>query len=556
MKKFNVTGNCIPEEDYMVDISGKIAEIKKLIDSRCYFTINRGRQYGKTTTLGMLERALKDEYAVASISFQGVSDGNFSSEENFCESITRHISKALSFSSENKEYAEKWNDSSATNFDLLGEQITKMCEGKKVVLMIDEADNASDNRIFVKFLNMLREKYIARRNGKDHTFHSVILAGVYDIRATNVNVSSHTVRVANVNRSSHAAHANRSHAHTCIDKNLKLKLINEGQYTPSPNENKTYNSPWNIAVNFTVDMSFCPAEIATMLCEYKAEHGTGMDIAAISEEIYAYTSGYPFLVSRICQHIDEKFERKWNKDGIEEAVRMLLVEQNTLFDDLFKNIHNNEKLRELLYDLLFIGKDMPFSIDDETMNLGVMYGFLKNADGKVMVANKIFATRINNYFVLQEIKAADYSLHSAKAAVIQNGRLDMSVCLEKFRQHYAEITSGKDIKFLERHGTLLFLSYLKPLINGEGDYYIEPQMGDFRMDIAVQYKSEQFVLELKLWHGEKKHEEAYGQLCDYLEAKGADEGYLLTFDFRKEKNKESKAKWVEHRGKRIFDVIV
>jgi len=28
-RRFNVTGLCIPEEDYMVDISGKIAQIRK-----------------------------------------------------------------------------------------------------------------------------------------------------------------------------------------------------------------------------------------------------------------------------------------------------------------------------------------------------------------------------------------------------------------------------------------------------------------------------------------------------------------------------------------------
>jgi len=33
-------------------------------------------------------------------------------------------------------------------------------------------------------------------------------------------------------------------------------------------------------------------------------------------------------------------------------------------------------------------------------------------------------------------------------------------------------------------------------------------------------------------------------------------GVLLTFDFRKEKNKESKAKWVDFDGKKIFEVIV
>ena len=35
MRRFNVTGLCVPEEDYMVDISGKIEQIKKLVDDRC-----------------------------------------------------------------------------------------------------------------------------------------------------------------------------------------------------------------------------------------------------------------------------------------------------------------------------------------------------------------------------------------------------------------------------------------------------------------------------------------------------------------------------------------
>ena len=41
MRRFNVTGLCIPEEDYMVDISGKIEQIRKLVDERRYFTISR-----------------------------------------------------------------------------------------------------------------------------------------------------------------------------------------------------------------------------------------------------------------------------------------------------------------------------------------------------------------------------------------------------------------------------------------------------------------------------------------------------------------------------------
>lgn len=68
-KKFNVTGLCIPEKNYMVDISGKINTIiTDYIQEGKYFTINRGRQYGKTTTLYLMEQQLKNSYLVIPLS--------------------------------------------------------------------------------------------------------------------------------------------------------------------------------------------------------------------------------------------------------------------------------------------------------------------------------------------------------------------------------------------------------------------------------------------------------------------------------------------------------
>lgn len=46
MKKYNTTAVCIPEKHYMVDLSERVNEIKKLVDDGKYFTINRARQYG------------------------------------------------------------------------------------------------------------------------------------------------------------------------------------------------------------------------------------------------------------------------------------------------------------------------------------------------------------------------------------------------------------------------------------------------------------------------------------------------------------------------------
>ena len=56
-KKFCTTGTCIPEKNYMVDLSNRIQQIiNQYIESGQYFTINRARQYGKTTLLYLLEK--------------------------------------------------------------------------------------------------------------------------------------------------------------------------------------------------------------------------------------------------------------------------------------------------------------------------------------------------------------------------------------------------------------------------------------------------------------------------------------------------------------------
>ena len=65
MRYFNTEGVCRPDEHYMVRLDDRLRNIKRLyVDRRKYFVINRGRQYGKTTTLRALEEYLKGEYLV------------------------------------------------------------------------------------------------------------------------------------------------------------------------------------------------------------------------------------------------------------------------------------------------------------------------------------------------------------------------------------------------------------------------------------------------------------------------------------------------------------
>ena len=522
-REFNITGICVPNMHYMVDISEKVEKIYKLVAGGKYFTINRGRQYGKTTTINRLRKRLvvDGSYICISISFQYTDNQMFADAKGFCHGLLTRIHRALSL--EHKEEANLWLDENVTSLQQLDLFITERCTGKKIVLIIDESDEASNNELFVLFLKMLRDKYLQRNAGDDFSFQSVILAGVYDVR------------------------------------NLKQKLILSGKYMPSQGESMM-NSPWNIAIDFKIDMSFSVKEIETMLVEYENDHHKGMSISEIAQEIRFYTNGYPYLVSRICWLIETELDRNWTIEGVKEAIKLILLEDSTLFDDLFKKIEENRALSDLMYDLAVGRIQYPSNADSPVVKFGLMFGFLSKDSESLTIHNRIFEIRIADYFVTQKLLnwREQEIVQSPASDIIRNGIFDMERCLTKFRKHYAEIYTGKDVSFLEHNGKLIFLTYLKPLINSRGFYHFESQTRDNgRIDLVVDYLKQQFILEMKIWYGDKRHEEAYDQLAGYLKSKDMDCGYLLTFDFRKTPDSGFTAsRWVEWDGKQIFDVVV
>lgn len=168
------------------------------------------------------------------------------------------------------------------------------------------------------------------------------------------------------------------------------------------------NSPWNIAADFRVDMSFSAADIEGMLKEYVMDKKYPINIQETAEEIYNYTSGYPYLVSRICKFLDdncetEEAERSWSGQGIADAVGKLLKEPDTLFDDMRKKITDYPDLKKMLYGILFRGEVYPYNPDNYAIDIGTMFGFIKEQNGQAVVANRIFETRLYNLFLSEEM---------------------------------------------------------------------------------------------------------------------------------------------------------
>ncbi|MCD7954184.1 MAG: AAA-like domain-containing protein [Lachnospiraceae bacterium] len=506
-RKFNTTGVCIPALHYMVDTSSVTKQIiEKYIVPGEYFTINRARQYGKTTTLELLFQQLEKDYIVLDISFEAA-DEYFQSLKTLAQGLWMDIGDLLLCQNISSVLQEEWRRPLSDDFPLrdLGRRITSFCSKseKKVILMIDEVDKNADNQIFLTFLGLLREKYLKQKLGKDRTFHSVILAGVYDI------------------------------------KNLKLKM--------RPEEDSKYNSPWNIAADFNVNMAFSEDGIAGMLSEYEKDYHTGMDTDSMSRMIYAYSSGYPFLVSRLCKLLDEQVagteeypsrSDAWTSNGFQKAVRLLLFENNTLFDDMFKKLDEYKTLSEMLVSILFSGRSISYNPDTEEIAIGVRFGFVKSTNSQVAIANRIFEMRLYNYYLSREDVSNDtyQSAIQAKNQFIHGAVLDVDLILRRFTEHFTDVYASNSDKFIEENGRRLFLLYLRPIINGTGNYYVEARTRSMnRTDIIIDYLGKQYIIETKIWRGNEYNTRGEKQLIGYLDDYHLEKGYMLSFCFNKNK---------------------
>lgn len=527
-RRFNITGSCSPERHYMVRLDDRMKKIKEdYIDYGSYFVINRGRQYGKTTTLRSLKKYLLEEYIVVSLDFQELGSAEFADESKFARAFAEIFVRAFGINTEAnmKELLEPLTEISG-EYDIglkdLFVRLSRLCEDspRPLVLMIDEVDSASNNQVFIEFLALLRKYYLSRE--ETPTFHSVILAGVYDI------------------------------------KNLKLKLRPESEHQ--------YNSPWNIAAKFKIDMSFSTDRTASMLREYEADYHTGMDIDGIAEEIYRYTSGYPVLVSSICKYIDEDLPEEdgfgdagkaWTKEGIIRAVKAILVDNTPLFESMIRHLDEYPEMKKLFQAILFEGSEFAYNPDTKEINLACMFGYAVDRGGIVQIANRIFETRLYNYFLSEEelSSAIGNKAKRDKSYFIHDGMLDMDVVMRKFVEHFNEIYGDQNTNFIEKFGRKIFLLYLRPIINGTGNYYIEAQTRDERRtDIIVDYLGEQFIIELKIWHGSEYNGRGERQLAEYLDYYHKDKGYLLSFNFNK--NKETGVKKITIGNKTIVEAVV
>jgi hypothetical protein len=505
----------------MMDVSQKMNAIMKMVEVGDYFIINRPRQYGKTTTLFLIEKELNKnvDYICIRLNFQGIDEQWHQSDQSFAKMFVQQMVRFLTFKYKELVPFLEEEQAKVTNMDSLSNFITNLVHktNKRITLLIDEVDASAKYAPFVGFLGMLRTKFLDRFSPSQATFYSVILAGVHDI------------------------------------KSLKHKIKDEKE-----KEDK-YLSPWNIAADFEVRMSFIASEIAPMLEDYKRANEVEMEIKIIANRLYYYTSGYPFLISKLCKIIAEKIlpkkaKKTWEKEDVDKAVRILLKENNTNFDSLIKNLENNIELYNLVYKLIIEGNIIPFNQYNPVIHQGILYGVFES-NGQLKIHNRIYEQLIYEYITSKALSKFQSSNIYTGHFLLEDQALDIEGVLLKFQQFMKEQHSNKTTAFLEEQGRLVFLAFLAPILNGHGYSFKEVQISlEKRLDIIVTYFQHRYILELKQWYGEKAHEKGLVQLTDYLSIHGLSRGYLIIFDNRKKKSWRQEK--IDFEGKEIFAVWV
>ncbi|MEG0494626.1 MAG: AAA family ATPase, partial [Clostridia bacterium] len=153
----------------------------------------------------------------------------------------------------------------------------------------------------------------------------------------------------------------------------------------------------------------------------------------MAQRLFYYTNGYPFLVSLLCKTMDEE-RLNWTDNSVDEAEKHVLKTNNTLFDDVIKNLVNHPSFGLLVESILLRGEEVPFEVSDPDIDWGLMFGILRNDNGKTCVSNTIFETRILNYYVSTSQARSRISLYIAdhRSRFLTENKLNMPLVLERF----------------------------------------------------------------------------------------------------------------------------
>ena len=187
-------------------------------------------------------------------------------------------------------------------------------------------------------------------------------------------------------------------------------------------------------------------------------------------------------------------------------------------------------------------RGLPFSLEDDILNELATYGVIaKSADGMCAIANPIYQHRILQAFKpLFNGLEGEYFSEENGDDFIDYLTSDGAIALEALLDNFQAFIARAGFRILqvpntpqEYVGQYLLYAYLDHFVRSVGAHmFLEVQTGRGRIDLLILHNHQKYIVETKIWEGDRYYQSGKSQLAAYLKLEGMQEGYYVVFDHR------------------------
>lgn len=496
MKFFNTVGAIDPKQHYFLPHRLDWEQFTEFIERRYYFVLHAPRQSGKTSAIIEFVKHLNKEkkYTALYLSTESartaVNDVKRAVQiiiEQLKDQISAflpHEEKAITYL-ENIINKKDYQESSVYSFLRFWAQVSN----KPLAIFLDEFDVLAGDSL-ITLLTQFRTGYT---NRPTYFPQSICLIGVRDLR------------------------------------DYKIKITHQ-------EELQILYSPFNIKAESIVLPNFSCDDVKNLYLQHTQETGQQFTDDAI-EYAFEQTQGQPWLVNALayqaCFRDVKDRSITITKDIMERAREALILRQDTHIDALIDRL-KEPRVRHIM-DAIISGASPMRAFNDDDVQYIRDLGLITHKG--YALANPIYQEIIPRAL----IKTTQERLTQSAASYLNpDGSMNMNKLLEAFTQFFRE-NSGSwlaGLEYQESGPHLLMMAFMQRVINGGGYVSREYALDRKRVDLFITWKSQRFVLEIKIYEGPKTLQRGLEQISGYLDKSGA-QGHLIIFD------RDTDKKWDE-----------
>ncbi|MYG06142.1 AAA family ATPase [Candidatus Poribacteria bacterium] len=523
MKTFETRGPVDAARNYVVKRTTELADFIARVQQGRYIVIFAPRQTGKTTFFRWALEALRDEeitYFPIQLDFEEYK--NFSPDDFYSylqKDIYKEIKRVFEKRGETlsdtlNQFLENTKIANHVSMREFFEELANLLKPQRLVMIIDEFDGIPQT-VVSDFLHSLRRIYLSGADARCP--FSLGIVGVKSITQLN------------------------------YDRSI---------------------SPFNIQDEFALP-NFTLEQVQELLAEY-TEAVRQPFAAEVLEALHKQTAGQPFLVNRFAQILTEELDIPKTECihmmHFSEAHTRLLREQNVNIQHLITNIRKNPRFETLLMEIVSYDRSVEFNLDNEYIGELATYGVIaEGPDGQCEIVNPIYQYRIMKAFQpLINGLEREYFPEDAEIDFLDyltsDGQIRLQSLLDNFQNFIAR--AGHRILQVpetpkEFVGQYLLFAYLDQFVRMvQGRMYLEVQTGRGRMDLLILHNSRKYIVETKIWEGERSYAAGKKQLAAYVQLEEAAEGYYVVFDHRKNPEQRTETETIEGFAIRSYTIPV